>query len=194
VGFKPAETGIGPSEVPDSDVLRRASGIDEPLAVPLLRLTEPLAPAVAGDRAGTRLDPDHVDARIGSLRAAGYAVVVEGAGGLLVPLARDYTAADLASRNGLPAVIVARAGLGTLNHILLTAEALRSRGIAIRAVVLNGRDEPPDLAEQTNPEVLARLVAPIPVIVLPRRQGLDPLALASAFAVEMAPFLDPGRS
>lgn len=173
LGFKPAETGISDREPSDSDILARASGEHEPLAEPLLKLAEPLAPAVAADRAGTRLDVRQLEARIDSLRRAGYALIVEGAGGVLVPLAWDYTALDLAARVGLDAVIVGRAGLGTLNHVTMTIVMVRSRGIRIRGVVLNGRSQPPDLAEATNPSALARLMPDVPIIVVPRHSAGD---------------------
>jgi len=120
IGFKPAETGTGPTEVADSEWLARASGEHDMLAVPLLQLSEPLAPAVAAERAGFALDPDDVESRVAELRRAGYTVVVEGAGGVMVPLAWDYTALDLACACDLDAIVVARAGLGTLNHVAMT--------------------------------------------------------------------------
>jgi dethiobiotin synthetase len=175
VGFKPAETGLDPGEPADSELLARASGFDEPLARPLLRLAEPLAPAVAADRGGVALEPKAVRERVSALRAAGYRLVVEGAGGLQVPLAWGFTALDLAADEGLTAVIVARAGLGTLNHVVLTADALRARGVPLAGVVLNGRADPPDLAEQTNPGALARLMPGVRVFVTARTAagGLD---------------------
>jgi dethiobiotin synthetase len=171
VGFKPAESGIEAGEAADSELLARASGLDEPLARPLLRLAEPLAPAVAADRAGLALDAEAVRARVAALREAGYRLVVEGAGGLAVPLAWGFTALDLAAAAGLSAIVVARAGLGTLNHVCLTAEALRARGVPLAGVVLNGRGDPPDLAEQTNPDVLSRLLPGVRVVVTPRTTG-----------------------
>jgi dethiobiotin synthetase len=178
VGFKPAETGVVSGEPSDSEALARACGVDEPLARPLLRLAEPLAPAVAAERAGTTLDPAAVEARVAALRAKGYTLVVEGAGGVLVPLAWGYTVLDLAARTGLEAVVVARPGLGTLNHAALTVDALRARNIAVRGVVLNGRSTPPDLAEETNPGALARLVPGVAVVTVGRGPGADPLDLA----------------
>jgi dethiobiotin synthetase len=83
LGFKPAETG-SPS---DSDLLARASGESTPLATPLLQLGEPLAPAVAADRAGAAIHPFEIEERVGLLRRAGYTLVVEGAGGVMAPLA-----------------------------------------------------------------------------------------------------------
>lgn len=168
IGFKPVETGLEPGEPSDSELLARASGLDEPLARPLLRLDEPLAPAVAADRAGLALDPARVHERLRALREMGYRVLVEGAGGLLAPLAWEFTALDLAADAKLTAIVVARAGLGTLNLVLLTAQALRARGVPLAGVVLNGRGDPPDLAEQTNPDALARLLPGVALRVMPR--------------------------
>jgi dethiobiotin synthetase len=173
VGFKPVESGLDEDEgaPADSELLARASGVDEPAARPLLRLGEPLAPAVAAERAGRELEPAAVHARVDALRVAGYRVVVEGAGGLMVPLAWGFTALDLAAEAGLSVVIVARAGLGTLNHVVLTAEALHAREVPIAGVVLNGRRDPPDLAERTNPAALARLLPGVRVVVTPRLEA-----------------------
>jgi dethiobiotin synthetase len=180
LGFKPAETGVGPEEEGDSDVLAKASGIQEPRARPLLRLLEPLTPALAAERAGRALRPPELEQRVQELRAAGYTLVVEGAGGLLSPLAWGYTALDLAERLGLEAVVVARAGLGTLNHVALTAEMLRARGVRLRGIVLNGRLEPPPLAEQTNPDALRRMLPGARVLVVPRHDVPDSLMAAYA--------------
>jgi dethiobiotin synthetase len=183
IGFKPAESGrtseTRTSETPpDSDVLAMACGVEEELAHPLLRLAEPLTPALAAERAGLRLDPAEVADRVRRLRAAGYTLVVEGAGGLLAPLAWDFNSLDLAKRCGLEAVIVARAGLGTLNHVCLTVEALRRADVPIRGVVLNRRGDPPGLAELTNPDVLARLLPGLPIVTIAEQQGLGPLQAA----------------
>ena len=190
VGFKPAETGITPGETADSALLARASGGEDPLARPLLSLREALAPAVAADRAGASLEPAAIEARVRALRQRHDAIVVEGAGGAAVPLAWDYTILDLAARLGLPAVVVARPGLGTLNHVSLTVEALRSRGIEVAAVVLNGTASPPDLAEATNPAALARLLPGVRCLSLPRQDAAGPWEVASRLAPLLAPLLD----
>lgn len=171
IGFKPVETGIAEGELADSEILAQASGIEEPQARTLLGLAEPLAPAVAAERAGVVLDPARIEERIASLRAAGYTLVVEGAGGLMVPLAWGYDILDLAAKAKLAAIVVGRAGLGTLNHIVLTVEALRRRDVPLRGVVLNGRGERPDLAEETNPDALARLLPDVPIVVCPRLEA-----------------------
>jgi dethiobiotin synthetase len=178
VGFKPVESGLAPETPADSEVLAVASSVDLPLARPLLRLAEPLAPAVAAERAGLALDPQAVEERIAALRAAGHFLVVEGAGGVCVPLAWGYTILDLAARLGLQAVVVSRAGLGALNHVVLTVEALKRRDIPVRGVVLNARGEPPDLAEATNPAALERLLPGLNVVTVPRHAPATPLGVA----------------
>lgn len=176
IGFKPAETGVDASELSDSEILARASAEPHPAALPLLRLPEPLAPAVAAERAGVELDFEEAERRVATLRAAGFRVVLEGAGGLLAPLSWGATVRDLARDLDLAAVIVARAGLGTLNHTCLTVEALRAWAVPVHGVVLNAAGD--SLAEKTNPDALRRLVPDVPVVVVPRFEGLDPLACA----------------
>ena len=191
IGFKPAETGVSPGELSDSEVLAVASGSASPLVAPLLRLGEPLAPAVAAERAGVAFDPAIVAERVRALRASGHTVVIEGAGGLLVPLAWGYTAADLAAAVGLTAVVVARLGLGTLNQVALTLEALAHRDVPVLAVVLNGRGDRPDLAESTNPKALERLAPDIAVVVLDRQKTSTPLGVARALVPTFVTLLTP---
>ena len=180
IGWKPMETGVAAGEEADSDVLAKASGVDEPRARPLLRLSEPLAPAVAAERAGHPVDVGAVEGTLQELRGRGYTVVVEGAGGLLAPLAWNYTALDLAERLGLEVVIVARTGLGTLNHIRLTVEAVRARGLSVRGIVLNGLPDPAPLADRTNPDALRRLLPGTRVLTVPRHDTTDRLLCAYA--------------
>src|SRR5205823_9859727 len=127
---------------------------------PLL-FEEPLAPPVAARREGAPL----AYARVLEATAAALAwwgeraevLVVEGIGGLLCPLAEGATVADLAIALDHPLVVVARRGLGTLNHTLLTVEAARHRGLRLAGVVLNGAEPTADpRAEVTNPAELAR--------------------------------------
>lgn len=180
IGFKPAETGIAAGQPSDSDILARASGEQNILARPLLQLPEPLAPAVAAERAGVVLDPDDVEARIRELRKEGYALVVEGAGGVMVPLSWGYTVLDLAQACDLDAVVVARAGLGTLNHVAMTVMMLRSHQIPIRGIVLSGRGASPDLAESTNPESLSRMLHGIRIVEVPHDVSGAPIDAATA--------------
>jgi dethiobiotin synthetase len=178
IGFKPVESGAGTGEPADSAILAAAAEVREAMAEPIAQLREPLAPAVAAERAHVPLESAEIERRVKGLREAGWGVIVEGAGGLLVPLTWGFSALDLAARMGLEAVVVGRAGLGTLNHMQLTVEALRRRHVPVRALILNGCGDPPDLAESTNPAALERLVPGIPIVVVPRHQTSDPLEAA----------------
>lgn len=186
IGFKPAESGVGGADPADSAILAAASGSEEPLAAPLARLAEPLAPAVAAERAGVTIDTAAIEERVAALRRGGWSVVVEGAGGVLVPLAWGYTVIDLAAHVGLVAVVVGRAGLGTLNHVQLTVEALWRRDVPVCAVVLNGRGDAPGLAESTNPSALERLLPGTRIIEIPRYDSGDPLEAARLAAPGLA--------
>ncbi len=169
----------------DSVWLQRASGETTALTTPLLQRAEPLAPAVAAERAGTRIHPEEIEERVTLLRRAGYTVVVEGAGGVMVPLAWEnaekgaaplfYSVLDLAEHCALDAVVVARAGLGTLNHVMMTVAMLRSRRIPIKGVVLNGGHLPPSaaLADATNPDALARMLPDVRLIHVPHHADSD---------------------
>ena len=122
------------------------------------RLAAPVSPHWAAEREGVAIDP----ARLALPPGAGP-LVVECAGGLLVPLRRDWLQIEQISRWGLPVVLVARSGLGTLNHTLLSLEALARRRIPVLGLVLNGEphpDNPRTLAELGGVPVLAEL-API---------------------------------
>ena len=98
----------------------------------------------------------------------------------MVPLAWDYTVLDLARACELDAIVVARAGLGTLNHVAMTVTVLRAREIAVRGVVLNGRSATPDLAESTNPDALARMLPGIPLVETPHWTSGSPVTAAAA--------------
>ena len=180
LGFKPAETGVVPGQETDSALLARASGEQNLLARPLLQLAEPLAPAVAAERAGITVDPDDIEVRIRQLRLDGYTVVVEGVGGIMVPITWGYTALDLAQACDLDAIVVARAGLGTLNHVAITVMVLRSRQIPIRGIVLNGRSATPDIAESTNPAALSRMLHGIRVVEVPYESSGAAIEAASS--------------
>ena len=135
--FKPYESGCVRLEAPaDALALRAAAGSDDALErICVHRFRAPLAPGVAARRLGRRPDLRPVLAAYRSF--AGRALVAEGAGGLLVPLDPRHDVVDLIALLRLPVVLVARAGLGTLNHTGLSLELLRRRRITVRAVVLS---------------------------------------------------------
>jgi dethiobiotin synthetase len=176
--MKPVETGVTPDD-PGSDAmrLRDAAGSGDPIELvrPLL-IPEPLAPFVAASRSGTVVDVELLDRAFQRLLEGRDAVLVEGAGGLLVPLTRDLAFDALFARWGLDVVVVAGNRLGTLNHTQLTVRAARDAGLRVRGVVLNTlRPEPPRIAERTNLEALQELLSPIAVVPLPwlRDRGDD---------------------
>ena len=126
-----------------------------------LRYAAPLAPVVAARLEGApepRLEPIVAAAR--ELRAGADGLLVEGSGGLLVPINTRQTFADLALALALPLLIVARPGLGTLNHTALTVEVARARGVEVAGVIVCGTSADPEVAERTNLAELQRL-APV---------------------------------
>jgi dethiobiotin synthetase len=194
IGFKPVQTGHEEGQPTDADLLASASSEQTPLTLPLLQLAEPLAPAVAADRAGVRLSAGDIEARVELLQRGGYTIVIEGAGGVMVPLVWGYTVLDLAERFSLEAVIVARPGLGTLNHIMMTAAMLRARRIPIRGVVLNGGKDPFDLAESTNPSALARMLPSVTIVEVPHRSATTIQETILSIVPLIAPLLEAPRA
>jgi dethiobiotin synthetase len=152
--FKPAECGG------DQDIraLRKAAACSDPMELCLpYRLKRSLAPWVAAKLEGTEIRLPVIQKAHKALLKRHDGVLVEGAGGVLVPYHERLDGAGLARALGHPAVVVARPGLGSINHTLLTLEALRSRGVEPLCVMLNGLKGKPGPAESTNPSVIARL-------------------------------------
>jgi dethiobiotin synthetase len=167
--MKPVESGITARDgTTDAERLRHAAGdVDDLATVCPITLAEPLAPWVAATRAGRTVSLDALDDALARLSHDRDAIIVEGAGGLLVPFTRDATFADLAERWALDVVVVAANRLGVINHTLLTVREAVRRGLAVRAVALV--DAPADgVAERTNGDVLSALLAPVPVVPVPR--------------------------
>ncbi|MHC4799630.1 MAG: dethiobiotin synthase [Planctomycetota bacterium] len=134
-----------------------------------VRYSGDLAPMVAAERAQKPIEWDKIDESWTTISQSSDWVIVEGAGGLLVPIDKDRKIADLAVMFDLPLIIVTRPGLGTINHTLLTVEAAKARKLSIAAVVINHyRPASATLAEETNPEVIGRLTnhsIPIPISI-----------------------------
>jgi dethiobiotin synthetase len=150
----------------DARLLRRASGVRERLAeITPFFFKHPLAPLASLGLERRRLDPRRALAARSRAAAGRHAFwVVEGIGGAAVPVARGFDALDTARLLGLDAVVVARLGLGTLNHTLLTLAFARAKGVRVRGIVLNARGAcPGGLAERTNPRILRR-TAGVPVL------------------------------
>ncbi len=142
---KPVQTGAG-----DASTLRELARLDaSPEEIALFSFDAPLAPLVAARLEGVELDLGDVASRV---PIGGDAfTIVEGAGGLLCPVGPGWTIADLAGRLQLPLLVVARAGLGTVNHTLLTVREAARRGLEVAGVVLNGST---DESTATNAELI----------------------------------------
>lgn len=139
-----------------------------------VRYAGELAPVVAARREHRPVDWNAIEESHRRIRTANDWLVVEGIGGLLVPLDEKRSIADLAGQFALPLVIVARPGLGTINHTLLTIEAARSRGLQIAAVVINGyQPSSGGVAEETNPEVIAELAGMRIPLIVPHDPAVD---------------------
>ena len=185
-GIKPAQTG----SPPDDDAGFVADACDSDAAATCLRRLEPpLAPAVAAEQADTTLDYDAIRSECDRELRTAEIGVVEGIGGLRVPLAGDRDVADLVADLAVPTVVVARSGLGTLNHTALTVEALRRRGVPVEAVVLN-RYEGATVAERTNPATLERMTE-VPVRTLPRLALGSPPTAVEAVREHLSPSVLP---
>ncbi len=168
VAMKPAQSGQGTGEPSDAERLAAASGGAEPLELVCpYSFALPLAPAVAARLEKREVSLERVLACARELAGRHAALLVEGAGGLLTPLTERHSYADLAAALGLPALVVARAGLGTVNHTALTCEALRARGIAIHGVVLNRLSEQSDPSEPYNLPEIERLTGVAVIASLP---------------------------
>ncbi|HEX5804247.1 MAG TPA: dethiobiotin synthase [Azospira sp.] len=142
VGMKPVAAGIDANgENEDVALLRAASSVVAPpeLVNPYC-FADPIAPHIAAREAGVTMRAEPVVAAFGELGRRADAVVVEGVGGFLVPLADDFDAADLAAALALPVILVVGMRLGCLNHALLTQEAIRARGLTLAGWIANRVD------------------------------------------------------
>jgi len=174
--FKPAVTGLddfpadGPQSGqtggsaarlrPDHVVLREAAGSAQSDAeIAPYRYGPPMSPHLAARLAGERIAPARLLAAARAAAEGADFLVCEGVGGLLVPLDSEYLVRDLAVDLGLPLVIAASPGLGTINHTLLTIEAARAAGLKVASVVLTPWPQEPGEVERSNRETIAALGA-----------------------------------
>ena len=174
--LKPILSGYDPAEAAGSDTgrLLTASGVEiTPKSIDLVspwRYAAPLSPDMAAAREGRNVPVDDViaycAAAIAEADEAGMSLLIEGIGGVMVPLDETRTVADLIAALGIPAILVGGSYLGSLSHTMTAYEALRSRNIAVDCIIIS---ETPDsdvpLAETR--DVLARFVQPAPVEVMP---------------------------
>jgi dethiobiotin synthetase len=176
--FKPAETGCTAEAsgalLPD-DSRRLTFFADSRLDLKTVcpyTLHLPLAPLVAAQHEAVTIDFDHLAACHEAIAAAHDVTLIEGAGGLLVPLAPDLTFADLARRLDAAVVVVVGSRLGALNHALLTMRYARSAGLRLRGYVVNFLNGEPDLAARSNVDVLSEWLGP-PLGIIPYLGEVD---------------------
>lgn len=169
--WKPIQAGLTPTT--DTANVRAWTGLpDERFLPESYRLREPMSPHAAAEAEGVPIDVERI---VGTVLRTDRPVIVEGAGGLMVPLDADTLMVDLIGRMGLPAVLVARTSLGTLNHTLLSVSELRRRGIPLLGVVLNGEEHDSNrraIESYGKVRVLGRV---------PPLEPIDPASLGRAF-------------
>ena len=188
--MKPIETGVGDEGPLDALALQAAAGGVDPLDdVCPQRFSLPAAPSVAASAEGRQVEVWAIRRAYERLSTRHDCVVVEGAGGLLVPASEEHSMADLARELDLPLLIVARAALGTINHTLLSLEAAVARGLSVAGVVISHADGRLSGADEANLEALRQalrgsLVGEIP----PLKSGETPLPNA----VDLDRLLDAG--
>lgn len=197
-GMKPIETGCLKSEfgvqssefrvkekvlIPsDGMFLREIAGMDDSLdLLSPIRFQNPLAPFPASEIEEITVDIDKIKKAYSELSKKYDAVFVEGIGGLLVPIKKEYSVLDLARDFDLPIIVVARPGLGTINHTLLTVNYAIKEGLTVAGIIIN-HSQPPDgsLAEETNPEVIKQLLT-VPLLgIFPYLEELEAGAIEQA--------------
>lgn len=181
--WKPVQSGL--SDETDSQVVARLAGLPRERILPEAhRLTQPLSPHRAAELDGVSIDPGRLE-----IPRSDRPVIVEGAGGLMVPLTRSSLLIDVFARWRAPVVLCARTALGTINHTLLSIEALERRGMPLLGVAFVGEDIP------DTPRIIAELGRVRVLGRLPRMDPLTPQTLRTAMnaAFRRADFDGAGR-
>jgi dethiobiotin synthetase len=176
--FKPVVSGLddydGRDDPPDHELLRIASGSTQSdAAIAPYRYGPPASPHLAAELAGERVDPAHLREAATAAAAGTDHLVCEGVGGFLVPLTTGYLVRDFARDLGLPVVVAATPGLGTINHTLLTLESVRAVGLEVALAVLTPWPDQPGPVELSNREAI-RALGDVEVDVLPALDLSDP--------------------
>ena len=171
--MKPLQSGLDS----DADILMAAAEVDDDksLVVPY-SFKEPVAPTFAARLEGVSIDLDRIRTAYAKLALRHEPMIVEGAGGIMVPLIENkkesYLFSDLAEELELKTVIVARPGLGTVNHTLLTIDHARKKGLHVACIIINGYPENPGLSEENNPAMIEE-ISRVPVILVRHRTCSD---------------------
>ena len=174
--MKPIETGVEDLSAlgPDAALLRWAARSEDPESlISPYRFELPASPHQAAAAAGVTIDVQAIADAFRSLRQGKDMVLVEGAGGLMVPIRGGFLVADLAVQLELPLLVVTRPGLGTLNHTLLTTFAARAMEIPLSGLIINRMPREPDQVESDAPHLLAATASADLLGVLPAVEGSD---------------------
>ncbi|HEV2293323.1 MAG TPA: dethiobiotin synthase [Tepidisphaeraceae bacterium] len=181
----------------DAEFLAHCADSSHPLdLICPVRFSEPLAPAIAAERAKEPLEWELIDRAIEMMSNGSDVMVVEGVGGLMVPMDPKHTFLDVARWLKLPAIVVARPSLGTINHTLLTVNALRSAGVKVAGVVVNRYPaQTADLAAETNPRAIEKwgkvpVLCVVPDVPAGLKDRLHADILAAVGTVDWARFLE----
>src|SRR5262245_27719286 len=184
--LKPVASGFDAARPTDGDTgeLLRALAL-EPTAANLdavspWRFAAPLSPDMAAARERRAIPFDALVAHCRAAARSGEVTLIEGVGGVMVPLDAEHTVLDWIAALGAPALLVVGSYLGTLSHSLTAATALRARGVTIAGVVVSESEEQPVPAPETA-ATLARFIAPVPVCVLPRAAPVPLLPLLERY-------------
>lgn len=176
--MKPVQSGATRTQAgmsaTDAEFLSRVAGVEDPpeLVCPV-RLEAPLAPSVAARMEGREVRREEILAAYRELCRRHPTMLVEGAGGLAVPIAGSYLISDLARDMDLPLLVVARPSLGTINHTLLTVHFARAAGLEVLGVVINNYPAEPGLAERTSPRIIEELAGAPILGLVSHEPGID---------------------
>ncbi|BBF68238.1 dethiobiotin synthase [Sphingomonas bisphenolicum] len=171
--WKPIQAGVDPEG--DKESVAALSGLPATHILPeAFRLATPASPHLAARIDGVAIGLDQL-----ALPQVDGPLVVEGAGGVLVPISETLLMADLFAHWGQPVILCARTGLGTINHSLLSIEALRARGVRVAGIAFIGE------AHDENERIIPQLAGVSSLGRLPHLDRLDPAALAAAFAAHI---------
>lgn len=174
--MKPVETGVANPAEPGADatLLRWAAGAsDADELIAPYRFTQPLAPCQAATISGEQIDSDRIIKACQTLRNGKDLLLIEGAGGLMVPLRGGYLMADLAGELGASLLVVTHPRLGTLNHTLLTTFAARALELPLCGFIINRMPQNPGAAEKEAPHLLGSLASADLLGVLLEVSGSD---------------------
>lgn len=174
----------------DGAILAEAAGVDDDTSlIVLYRFKEAVAPSLAAQQQSVNIDIKKVEESYSILSEKYDVVIVEGAGGIMVPIIESgsdsYLVSDLIATLNLPTIIVAKAGLGTINHTCLTIEHAKLKDIALVGVIINGYPDKPSLAEKNNPEMIEK-ISNLPIIsLIPHIEAQEQLIEKASNAIDL---------